>query len=229
MWLKFYHPVAFYCALLNQQPMGFYSPEVVVNDAKRHRVQTLPPDINQSGWEYGLERTEKGRWALQAGLKIVKGMEPGAWEAIRIAGEKKKFAGLRDFCQRARLAEDVVQNLIRAGALDSFGERRELLWELGQIAPTLRDTMKLEEDVLPVALPKLKALEQTLWNYTVTGITPDVHILEHYRPKLRKAGIASTWEVKQAKAGQHMTVAGMIVVRQMPGTAKGATLLLARR
>lgn len=106
LWLKRYHAAAFYCALLNQQPMGFYPPEVLIGDTRRHNVETLPPDINRSDWNYTLERTAHGRWALRTGLHVVADL--GVQGMARLATARQTggapFAGLEDFCRRTRLA-----------------------------------------------------------------------------------------------------------------------------
>ncbi|WP_089717415.1 DNA polymerase III subunit alpha [Candidatus Entotheonella palauensis] len=211
MWLKCYHPTAFACGLLNQQPMGFYSPAVIVGDARRHGVQLLPPDINQSEWAYTIE----GQGRIRTGLRAVKGL--GEASVQRIV-EARPFQGLHDFCRRTRLNQDVVSQLIRAGALDRFGARRQLLWALGTIDYRPLD---LSTAAVEVDLPRLEGLEQMVWEYEILGLSPDGQIMQPYREQLRKAGILSTWQVKQEGAGKRVRVAGMAVIRQRPATAGG--------
>jgi error-prone DNA polymerase len=247
LWLRRYYPAPFYCALLNQQPMGFYSSEVVIGDARRHGVDLLPPDIHRSHWQYTVERTgeapallptlplraigeirgksSESPAALRTGLSAVKALGEQGWQRIEQARNQSPFQSLDDFCQRTRLPTDIVANLIRAGALDAFGERRPLLWRLGEI-----DYRPHEFDlVLPTIdgdLPALEPLEQTLWEYELMGLSPSTQVISHYRQALRKAGVLSTWQVKhETEAGHKVWVAGMVAVRQRPPTAHGITFI----
>ncbi len=222
LWLKRYHAAAFYCALLNQQPMGFYPPEVLIGDARRHNVETLPPDINRSDWNYTLERDAHGRWALRTGLHVVADL--GAQGMARLATARQTggapFAGLEDFCRRTRLAPATITSLIRAGALDAFGARRDLLWRLGEI-DYRPDAFELASLAQVVELPPLAALEQTAWEYELMGLAPSGQLMRHYRAALRRHRVCSTGEVKQKAAGARVQTAGYVVVRQRPATAKG--------
>ena len=231
MWLKCYRPVAFYAALLNLQPMGFYPIEVLAGDARRHGVEILPPDVTRSAKPYMPERTARGVWALRTGLAGVTAMGEAAVARLLTARVEAPFADLVDFCARTGLDRDVVANLIRAGACDGFsthagkaGDRRALLWRLGEI------DVRPAELPLPMAeshadLPALDELERTLWEYELLGLTPGVQLMEHYRPALRKRRIAGTWEVKQMTRGSRARTAGMVVIRQRPQTAKGIVFI----
>jgi len=220
LWLKRYHPAAFYCALLNQQPMGFYPPEVLVGDALRHGVATLPPAIACSDWRYTLERQENGRWALRTGLCIIADVGEAAWERIAAVRSAGAFADLADFCRRTRLPVDVVTSLIRSGACDAWGERRALLWQVGDL-DYRPDAFDLAAAPSAVDLPALAAVEQTAWEYELMGLSPERQVMAHYRAALRRQGVVSTWQVKQMEAGRRVRVAGYVVVRQRPATAKG--------
>jgi len=216
LWLKHYHPAAFYSGLLNHQPMGFYQPEVIIGDARRHGIELLPPDVNRSAWRYTVEGQQ-----LRMGLATISGLGEAGWQRIAVA---RPFTGLADFCHRTHLAQAVVTNLIRAGALDAFDERRRLLWELGALA--------YHPDELPITMPAihielltLDPLEQTAWEYELLGLSPTGQILRHYRPALQAAGVMTALAVKQAMPGQRVHVAGMVVVRQRPATAKGILFL----
>ncbi|MFO7632878.1 MAG: DNA polymerase III subunit alpha [Caldilinea sp.] len=224
LWLKCYHAPAFYCALLNQQPMGFYPPEVLVGDARRHGVETLPPDIQRSGWRYTLERLDNRRWALRTGLHAVTEVGEVAWQRINAARGESRFGSLDDFCRRTRLPVDVVTSLIRVGACDNFGERRQLLWQLGDL-DYRPDAFDLTAASSAADLPPLDALEQTAWEYELMGLSPERQLMVHYRFALRRQGILSTWQVKQTEAGRCVRVAGYVVMRQRPATAKGILFL----
>lgn len=225
VWLKYYYPAEFYCALLNNQPVGFYSPEVILNDAARHGITELRATIQQSAWSYTVEHNEYGKALLRAGLSAVKGMGKAAYERLDKARQEASFANLRDFLWRAQLPKPLIENLIRAGALDEMGERPDLLWELGTLEVP-HTGFDLPTQVVEVALPSLDGLTQTIWEYELMGHSPDGQLMRHYRAELRKAGILTGWQVKhEAKAGQRVWTAGMVVVRQRPGTAKGILFL----
>jgi error-prone DNA polymerase len=217
-------PRAFYCALLNQQPMGFYPPEVLVGDARRHGVATLPPDLAHSGWRYTLERQANRRWALRTGLSAIAQVGEAAWERIEAARRAGQFTGLADFCQRTRLPVAIVTSLIRSGACDAWGERRTLLWQLGDL-DYRPDAFDLTATSAAVTLPDLAAVEQTAWEYELMGLSPERQMMAHHRAALRRQGVLSTWQVKQTEAGQRVRVAGYVVVRQRPATAKGILFL----
>ncbi len=231
MWLKCYRPVAFYAALLNLQPMGFYPIEVLAGDARRHGVDLLAPDVTRSNARYTPERMEpgeSGRWALRTGLAGVADMGDAAVAQVLAARAAKPFADLADFCTRTRLDRDVVTSLIRAGACDAFttprGDRRALLWRLGEIdfRPAELPIPMVESHV---TLPELEPLERTLWEYELLGLTPGVQLMEHYRAALRKRRISATWEVKQMARGGRAHTAGLVAIRQRPQTAQGIVFM----
>lgn len=114
----------------------------------------------------------------------------------------------------------MVSNLIRAGAFDAFGERRRLLWDLGALTYH-PDELPLTMAPITIALSHLDPLEQTAWEYELLGLSPAGQIMRHYRPALQAVGVMTALAVKQTMPGQHVHVAGMVVVRQRPATAKG--------
>jgi error-prone DNA polymerase len=221
LWLKHYHAPAFYCALLNQQPMGFYPPEVLIGDARRHNVESLPPDVNRSDWRYTLERTDVRE--VGAAHRTAR-CQPGAGRAGMGAHRRRPHAGafthLEDFCRRTRLPRDVLENLIRAGACDGFGQRRDLLWACAAL-DYRPDELDLPGVNIAAALPPLDAIEATAWEYELMGFSPRQQMMVHYRQALRAAGVLTTGAVKQEEAGRRVRVAGFAVVRQRPATAKG--------
>jgi error-prone DNA polymerase len=213
-WLKVYHPAAFYTALLNHQPMGFWSPAVILGDAKRHGVTLLPVDINQSD-----ATCRASRDALRLGLNYVKGLGAGAKIIMEARGETV-FQDLRDFCRRTRLPRHHVETLITAGAMDAFGPRRTLLWQLG--------TLHYDETMLPieieagdVELSLLSDIEAHLWEQEATGVAVGPHILGYYRPWLAAQGIISSAGLLDCRNGMNVQTAGQIVMHQAPPTAKG--------
>jgi error-prone DNA polymerase len=214
-WLKCHHPLAFYTALLNHQPMGFWSPSVLVNDAKRHGLRVLNVDIHRSD---GPCRVEDG--ALRLGLKYVTGLGEQGSAVILAAREQRPFADLHDFCRRTRLPTMLVERLILAGAMDAWGPRRDLLWRLGEVTPDA-DTLDLHFIPEPVRLPPLTRAERMEAEYLMLGLTTGDHVLTLYRDWLRAQGVLSSEEAQHQPQGKLVKLAGQVVVHQAPPTAKG--------
>ncbi len=215
-WLKRYHPLAFCTALLNNQPMGFWSPAVVVNDAKRHGIRILPVDVNRSQARCMVEDG-----AIRLGFRYVAGMGEASLarlEKVRSAGA---FTGLSDFCRRTKLPRRVVENLILVGAMDAWRvPRRKLLWELGK----LRYHEEELDLVLPndgVELPPLSRDEEMGLEYGILGLSTGDHVMTLYRSRLKKTGILSSLDLESRRDKEKVKVAGLVVVRQAPPTAKG--------
>jgi error-prone DNA polymerase len=228
LYLKAHFAPEFYCALLNHQPMGFYTPEVLLGDAQRHGVSILRPDINCSqdeclleGTGYSLAEGDGPRAGLRLGLRYVYSLGE-AWRGRlleRRAG--RPFANLQDFCQRTRLPRPVVENLIRCGAMDCWGqERRTLLWQLGGL-DYREEEMDIEIPIAEAALPTLSAGEKMGWEYELLGLAPGDHVMRLYRSRMRERDVLSSAELAQRQDGETVRVAGMVVVRQRPPTAKG--------
>ena len=247
LYLKAHFAPELYCALLNHQPMGFYTPEVVLGDAQRHGVSILGPDINRSQDECLLEGA-----GLRLGLRYVYGLGEAWRSRLLERRDGRPFANLQDFCQRTRLPRPVVENLIRCGAMDCWArpqgasplggqERRPLLWQLGGLdyrevaiatAPRVlggaasrhhsgEEEMDIEIPVVEAALPTLGAEERLSWEYELLGLAPGDHVLRLYRSGLRERGVLSSAELVQRQDGAPVRVAGMVVVRQRPPTAQG--------
>jgi error-prone DNA polymerase len=235
-WLKHYYPAEFLCALLNNQPMGFYAPHVLINDAKRHGLRVLRPDVNASN----IECTVEGTRTVRLGLSLIKGISEDV--AMRIYEEREMrgtFASLADLIRRVALRPDAQENLIAAGACDCFGlQRREMLWHIGLfIAPMgFRDkrTRKHGGQQMPLPLPTMQDHVElprtTLWErmadeYRVLGLSVLHHPLGLLRRKL-PPGMSTTRDLANLPDGAKVFLAGLVVCRQRPGTAKGITFLL---
>jgi error-prone DNA polymerase len=218
--LKVYHAAAFFCALLNHQPMGYYRPGVLIGDARRHGVPVLRPDVNASQVACTLE-ARGGTRAVRLGLCYVHGLGEAWRERIVERRGDRPFRDLHDLCRRTHLPRPVVENLIRAGAMDGLGRaRRDLLWELGGLRH-LGEGLDLEVAVEPVDLPDLDRLGRLLWEYEILGLAPDEHVMSLYRDKLRAGGVSSSRDLVSKRPGEKVRVAGQVVVRQRPPTAKG--------
>ena len=236
-WLKHYYPAEFLCALLNNQPMGFYAPHVLINDAKRHGTRVLRPDINASH----LECTVEGKRTVRIGLTFVKGLSEDA--ALRIAGERQlngPYRSLADLIRRVALRPEAQQNLIAAGACDCFGlQRREMLWQIGLfVSPkrfgARRRRGKHPGQQLPLALPTIQDQvtlpRTTLWQRMVDEYEIiDMNLHHHPLQLLRKQqprGTSSSRDLEHLPDGMKVFLPGLVVCRQRPATAKGITFLL---
>jgi error-prone DNA polymerase len=214
-WLKRYHPQAFYAALLNNQPMGFWSPAVIVNDAKRHGIKVLPVQVNVSSGKCTVEGE-----AIRLGYNYVKGFGEAAIERVLSARENAEFTGLMDFCKRTQLPQVLVENLILAGAMDGWKKtRRKLIWELGKL-DYRADTLDLTYTEDEVSFPAVSPLEVIGIEYAMLGLSLREHPMAFYRSHLDAQGILGSRQLSRCRDGQEVRVAGMVVVHQSPPTAK---------
>lgn len=222
-WLKLHYPAAFYTALMNNQPMGFYSPEVVLGDARRHGVRILPVDVNRSGSKC---RVEHG--ALRLGFCYVQDI--GERALATLDGERKQgqYGSFEEFCRRTGLDRDSTESLIFAGAFDRLQpSRRRLLWELNRVVPQgsrSRSELPVRYRWLDPELREMTQYEQVAEEYLLMGLSSAHHVLEFHRDALRSRGVLTAEEVRGRQDGE-VTVAGMVVCRQQPPTAKGHVFL----
>ncbi len=254
-WLRAYYPMEFLCALFNVQPMGFYAPHVLIGDGKRHGVTVLPPDINKSAANCTIEemaadqaapvggsRTASTRGGIanglgvRIGLRYVRGLseKKGAKEIQDERRRSGEFRSLFDFLERSRLKREQVENLIACGAFDGFGlERRQLLWQLGLVYhPEGRNAREQRQLALAmptkqdmVALAPMSEWERMHADYLVLGLTPGRHPMSFLRPRFHE-GIITSRMIESLADGAEIEVAGLVVCRQQPGTAKGFVFLV---
>jgi error-prone DNA polymerase len=225
LYLKAHYPVEYVCALLNHQPLGFYPPEVLLGDARRHGVTVLGPDVNASQAKCTLEGAPP-TWAIRLGLGYVHGLGE-TWQAriVERRGEAP-YRDLSDLCRRTRLPRPVVENLVRAGAVDGFGNgyalrtRRDLLWALGGLIYQ-EDGLDIEVPLEAVRLPPLGDAERMAWEYELLGLAPGDQVMSLYRDRLQAHGVLASRQLAGGRDGQRVQVAGWAVVRQRPPTAKG--------
>jgi error-prone DNA polymerase len=215
-WLKRYYPVALYTAILNNWPMGFWSPAVVVNDAKRHGIRILPVDVNRSQAKCTVEDG-----GIRLGFSYIQGLGEASLARLEEARRAGAFTGLSDFCRRTKLPRRVVENLIMVGAMDTWRiPRRKLLWELGK----LRYHEEELDLVLPdegVELPPLSRAEELGAEYGVLGLSTGDHVMALYRSWLTKQGVLGSQDLETCEGGERVMVAGLVVVHQAPPTAEG--------
>jgi error-prone DNA polymerase len=238
-YLKAHYPAEFLAAILSNQPMGFYPPEVIVQEAKHCGVEVRPVDINHSRSRYWVEEG-----AIRVGLAQVIGVSGAALEAIFAARAQRPFRSLRDFCARTGIARPMVDNLIRAGAFDAFGPRRELRWELSELCITgARRTDRVRHRVgqtfsLPLAaglppnnpadIPALQAMterEETRAELATTGLSVTRHPLYFARARLKALGVVSRRQLDALPDGRWVKVAGVVISRQRPPTKSGAVVV----
>lgn len=224
-WLRRYYPAEFYAALLNNQPMGFYTPEVVIGDAKRHGIITVQPDINDSNIGYRVEADDR----IRVGLKQIKSIgENMAKFIVEKRDEQGPFRSLFEFTTRTRLKREPIESLILAGAFDSLGlGRRELLWQLGLFYEKASDQERLplvaEGD--QVNLPAFTDWERVIADFTTQSLSTYRHPMAIMRNELGPNILASN-QLGGLRDDTRVEVAGMVVCRQRPGTAKGVVFLL---
>jgi error-prone DNA polymerase len=226
-WIKCHEPAAFLCALLNSQPMGFYGPSQLVQDAKRHGVEVRPIDIAVSGWDSTLE--EKGgraQPAVRLGMSLLRGMRAESAERIEQARALHPFADVPDLARRARLDRHDLQVLASGNALQSLaGNRRQALWEAVGAVPDkdlLRPTTAVEET------PQLRAPSEgddIIGDYRAQGLTLGRHPLALLRSQLLAKRFLPAEVLNTFADGQLARGAGIVTVRQRPGTAKGVLFI----
>ncbi|NYH26039.1 error-prone DNA polymerase [Paraburkholderia bryophila] len=222
-WLKCHEPEAFLTAMLNSQPMGFYSPSQLVQDAQRHGVTVLPVDVTISGWDSSLERfADATRPAVRLGLSLLRGMKDGAAERIVNARAVRAFGSVSDLARRAQLDRKDLHALADANALASLaGNRREALWQSVAAVP---DKDMLASAPVQDETPELGAPSEAhdiVSDYRSVGLTLGRHPLELLRPQLLENRLMPASTLRTYRHGRLARGCGLVTVRQRPGTAKG--------
>jgi error-prone DNA polymerase len=258
-YLKHYYAPEFTAAILNSQPMGFYAPGTIIEDAKRHGVRVLPIDIRHSRWDHTLQRKKPRRTTaeeppfLRLGLRLINGLGSKAQEILEAARAQGPFMSIDDFVRRTRFDKRALRHLAMAGAFDGFVDepdlekRRMALWQVldaargdaGPLAPRQSSGAKRRRfsDGAAVGgsparragrgrLPPMSPGELTEADYRMTGVSLNGHPMLHLRPLLQPNGVLSATDVaKRARDGDRVAVAGLVICRQRPGTAKGFVFL----
>jgi error-prone DNA polymerase len=234
-YLKVHFLAAFTCGLLNNQPMGFYAPAVLIKDAQRHGLRVRPIDVQRSEWLCTLEHEADGSLSLRVGLNYAKGLRQSSAEALLTARiENGPFSSVDDIAQRVpALNRKELVTLARIGALNSLGDvehRRDALWQVEQagrpVGPLLRSatlSASLAETSMP--LKKMTTHERLCADYAGTGLTTGPHPLAYHRAKFRQAGLVSADDLTRLPNHHFVHVAGCVIARQRPGTAKGFVFL----
>ena len=226
-WLKVREPAAFYAALLNNQPMGFYHPATIVRDAQRHGLSLLPIDVTRSAWDCTVEDDPAGPPAVRLGLRYVKGLRERGGRAIVAARDARAFHSVGDLVGRARLERDEAQALAAIGALAALGgTRRADLWATAVPSPgPLFATAAAAGAPPPSPLVEMTVDERLAADYAGTGVTLGPHPMALRRAALARAGVVRAADLRRRRGGERVRVAGSVIVRQRPGTAKGFVFL----
>ncbi len=224
-WLRCHHLPAFTAALLNAQPMGFYAPSTIVEDAKHHGVEIRPIDVQHSAWDCTLEPVGE-RFAVRMGLRYVKGF--GERERAALAAAPGPWAGLVDFVTRSGLSRKALHTLAEAGAFEGFGiDRRDALWTMRGALATLGDRLPLPPDVAPPEdQPRFAPVapgEAILWDYRTSMHSTRGHPLSCLRAELQRRRLPTAEQVLRLPDGKAVDYVGLVICRQRPGTASGVT------
>jgi error-prone DNA polymerase len=226
-WLKCHEPAAFACALINSWPMGFYSPDQILQDARRHHLQIRPVDVRASDWDCSLEPIAGAQPAIRMGLRMIKGFREDDARRIEVARSKGAFADIADLGERARLDARAQEQLADAGALRGLaGDRHRARWEVAGVQKQLglfAGLPRQEEDA--VALPKPTVGEDLLADYNSLGTTLGPHPLTLLRGELKARRCRSSKELLDVEHGRPVSVAGLVTGRQRPSTASGVTFV----
>ncbi len=223
-WLKRHHPEVFLTALLNSQPMGFYAPAQLVRDAQNHGVAVRPLDINHSRWDSTLEAASKGKYTVRLGLRLAKGLANAEGAKIATARGDDAYASVEDVWLRARPSRSALESLARADAFASLGlSRRDALWAIRALAPEPLPLFAAAEaiDEPAAALPAMPDGQQVVEDYRHQGLTLRRHPLAFIRSDLAAASYAPTSAIPDTRDGRPIALAGLVLIRQMPGSAKG--------
>ncbi|MDH3200266.1 MAG: error-prone DNA polymerase [Myxococcales bacterium] len=223
-WLKCHHHEAFTCAILNAQPMGFYTPATLVEDAKRHGVQVLPIDINKSNWDCTLEMiADTGTvTAVRMGLRYVKGL--GVVERERIEDTNAPYPNLATFVRETGLNKKALHALAESGAFECFGlNRRDAIWQVRSLSRFTRDSLPLEPASSQISFASLMNEDQVLWDYRASHHSTRGHPMRGLRDILRSRGFPKAENIRACAHGENLSYVGMVICRQRPGTASGVT------
>jgi error-prone DNA polymerase len=242
-WIKLHYPAEFACALLNAQPMGFYSPHSIVRDAMHHGVEVLGPDVNASRKDCTLEprtcaagpvghprpgwHADPSTRAVRMGLRYVRGLADALLDRIDAERERSPFTSLSDFTRRTGAPTDAIEALATAGAFGTLGEtRRSALWAAGALRDARTDKLPgLVTGVTAPSLPGMTEVEETAADLWATGLTPGRHPTEFVRERLTDRGVVTVEALRELPHRTVVEVGGIVTHRQQPDTAKGVVFV----
>ncbi|HEX8592985.1 MAG TPA: error-prone DNA polymerase [Pseudomonas sp.] len=230
-WLKCHEPAAFACALINSWPMGFYSPDQILQDARRHRIEIRPVDVRYSCWDCSLEpvdHQERNRTlAIRMGMRMIRGFREEDARRIESASVNGAFVDATDLSRRAALANRALEALADAGALRGLiGHRHRARWEIAGVQeqrPLFGPELSDDEPQIALSLPTVA--QDLVADYAMTGTTLGPHPLAMLRRQLAAKRFYSAQDLQNLEHGRTISVAGLVVGRQRPGTASGVTFV----
>lgn len=223
-WLKYHHPAAFFCALLNSQPMGFYAPAQLVRAAQAQKVEVRPVDIHRSHRDCSLERGAAGVPCMRLGLRMVKGLSVEGAERLVEQRNVRAFDSVSDLARRAELDTKDLGCLASAGAFRTFAKNRyQARWQVAGI--DTESTLELELNEVAPLLKTPGEGRDIVADYRHVGLTLGRHPLAVLRERLSSAGISAADEVQASDNGSYIRTAGLVVTRQRPASAAGVTFV----
>jgi error-prone DNA polymerase len=223
-WLRVHYAPEFLCALLNEQPMGFYPPDALVHDAQRRGIEVLPPHVNKSTVECRVEQR-----AVRIGLGYVLGVQEPEVKSLVAERARGDYADAGELAARSGASRDTLERLAWAGACEGLA-RREALWQMGVVTPSkpvaggVQLALPIEAPVAP-ALPDLTRWERLVADYGSIRISLAEHPLALLRPDLPRESVPSR-ALERIPHGRRVMVGGLVVARQRPATANGVTFML---
>ncbi|MGQ3053015.1 MAG: error-prone DNA polymerase [Roseateles sp.] len=220
-WVKHHHPAEFLCAMLNSQPLGFYTPSQLVQDARRHGVDVRPADVLHSDWDCTLEDIEYAP-AVRLGLRLVQGLKEASAQRIVQARVQSYFESAEELARFAQLEHQDLRQLAAADALRSLsGHRRQQVWDAAALRrpPELLRQAPVDEPVLE--LEAAAEGEEVVWDYRTLGLTLRSHPMKLLRPKLLQRRFLTAEQLLKTRDGQPVHYCGIVTLRQQPETAKG--------
>lgn len=229
-WLKRHEPACFLAAMVNSQPMGFYTPSQLVQDAVRHQVEVRAVDVMHSEWDCTLEPQgvlpEGTHPAVRLGLRLVAGLREDAALRLVAARSQAPFTSTEDLVSRAGLGTLEINALAAADALLPLsGHRRQQVWDASAIKPAPRLLKSVPTHETPLALPDTPEGENILFDYKATGLTLRRHPVALLRERLARKGLLSASELNALPDGREVAACGIVTVRQQPQTAKGTIFI----
>jgi error-prone DNA polymerase len=224
-WLKCHEPAAFTCALLNSQPMGFYSASQLTQDARRHGVEVRTADINESGWDSSLERTQSGKPALRLGLRQVKGLSEAAGETI-VEKRETSYQSIPQLLEKTRLNRRELGALAAAGALKTLaGHRHKVRWTVAGVEEPTPLFQSLEQYEAVPMLRRPTEGQDIVADYQSLGLTLGRHPLAVIREHLNVFRYTTAEQLPGLPSGRRIAIAGLVITKQRPGTASGVTFV----
>lgn len=224
-WLKWKYPAAFACALLNSQPMGFYAPAQIVRDAREHGVEVREVDVNHSNWDCTLEEG-----ALRLGLRQVDGLHREAADRLVL---RRPYRSVEELRSLGKVPVSAIQRLASADAFRSIGlDRRDALWDSRTLrsAPDLplfvySETSEEGIEEVPAKLPAMPLAEHVISDYQTIRLSLKAHPMHFLRAHYREQKFITADELRNLRDGRRLSIAGVVLIRQRPGTSKGVVFI----